>query len=190
MARVVDHLSVGELEGRHEACRDVTPSRDFQTIHLLAKGHSTREVADITLSGRRWIEQLVERYNAFGPAAVGDRRRANRGVATVPSRSCWSGLAGVCANRRPTAEFGRAARPRRGWRANWAGKGLRRNAAGRRCGRSAGVDPEAAAAQSQGGDAGRAGRFQKTSPMWSPRKRRATPARRSRPSPPASIVSA
>ena len=83
MALVVDHLSVWELEARYEACQDVTSSRHFQTIYLLAKGHSTREVADITSFGQRWIEQLVERYNAFGPAALGDWRRANRGVATV-----------------------------------------------------------------------------------------------------------
>ena len=94
MARVVDHLSVGELEARYEACQDVTSSRHFQTIHLLAKGHSTREVADITLFGQRWIEQLVERYNAFGPGALGDRRRANRGVATVLKPELLEGLRG------------------------------------------------------------------------------------------------
>ena len=83
MARVVDHLSVAELEARCEGCEDVTSLRHFQTIFLLAKGHSTREVADITSFGQRWIEQLLERYNAFGPASLGDQRRDNRGVATV-----------------------------------------------------------------------------------------------------------
>ena len=61
----------------------MTSSRHFQTIFLLAKGHSTREVAEITSFGQRWIEQLLERYNAFGPASLGDLRRDNRGVATV-----------------------------------------------------------------------------------------------------------
>ena len=83
MVRVVDHLSVAELEERYEACEDVTSSRHFQTIFLLAKGHSTREVAAITSFGQRWIEQLLERYNAFGPSALGDLRRGNGSDATV-----------------------------------------------------------------------------------------------------------
>jgi transposase len=83
MAWVADHLSVAELEARYEACEDATSSRHFQTIWLLAKGHSTREVCETTSFGQRWIEQLVERYNAFGPDSLGDRRRGNGGRATV-----------------------------------------------------------------------------------------------------------
>src|SRR4249919_1767176 len=83
MARVVEHLSVAELEARYAASEDVRSSRHFQTIYLLAKGHSTREVAEITSFGLRWVEQLLERYNAFGPASLGDLRRDNRSEATV-----------------------------------------------------------------------------------------------------------
>ena len=71
MARVVEHMSVAELEARYETSEEVTSSRHFQTIFLLAKGHSTREVAEITSFGLRWVEQLLERYNAFGPASLG-----------------------------------------------------------------------------------------------------------------------
>lgn len=70
MVRVVDHLSVEELEARYEASEDVRSSRHFQAIYLLAKGHTRREVAEITSFGLRWVEQLVERYNAFGAAAL------------------------------------------------------------------------------------------------------------------------
>jgi len=45
MAHVADHLSVAALEERYEACEDVTSSRHFQTIWLLAKGRSVGEVA-------------------------------------------------------------------------------------------------------------------------------------------------
>ena len=83
MAQVVDHLSVAELEARYEACEDVTSARHFQTIWLLAKGHSTREVAEITSFGQRWIEQLLERYNAVGARALGDLRRGNGSLATI-----------------------------------------------------------------------------------------------------------
>ena len=64
MAGVVDHLSVAELEARYEASDDVTAA--FSDDLLLAKGHSTRAVAEITSFGLRWVEQLLERYNAFG----------------------------------------------------------------------------------------------------------------------------
>ena len=77
MVVVTDHLSVAELEELYEAAADVTSSRHIQTIYLLAKGHSTREVTQITSFGLRWVEQLLERYNAFGPSALGDRRRSN-----------------------------------------------------------------------------------------------------------------
>ena len=83
MVRVVEHLSVAELEARYEASADVTSSRHFQTIFLLAKSDSTRKVAEITSFGLRWVEQLLERYNALGPASLGDLRRDNRSVARV-----------------------------------------------------------------------------------------------------------
>jgi transposase len=83
MVVVAEHLSVVELEELYEAAEDVTSSRHFQTIYLLAKGHSTREVTEITSFGLRWVEQLLERYNAFGPSALGDLRRGNGGKPSV-----------------------------------------------------------------------------------------------------------
>jgi len=77
MATVVDHLSVDELEHRYRACVDVTQARHFQTIWLLAKGHTVREVSATTSFGERWIDQVRERYNVFGPNALGDRRCDN-----------------------------------------------------------------------------------------------------------------
>lgn len=190
MARVMEHLSVAELEARYEACEDVTSSRHFQTIYLLAKGHSTREVAEITSFGQRWIEQLVERYNAFGPAALGDLRRANRGVATVlkpellgrlrerlseppPDGGLWT--TGKVA-RWMAGELGLASlAPQRGWEAlraiDWSIQKPRPR------------NPKAATPEEQ--DA-----FKKKWPTSSPRKRRAIPIRRSRRSRPTNIGSA
>jgi hypothetical protein len=37
----------------------------------------------MTSFGQRWIEQLLERYNAQGPEALGDLRRANGAAATI-----------------------------------------------------------------------------------------------------------
>lgn len=83
MALVAEHLGVADLEARYEACKDVTASRHFHTIFLLARRHSTRQVAKITSFGRRWIEQLLERCMMYGLAALGDLRRDNRGVVTL-----------------------------------------------------------------------------------------------------------
>ena len=77
MATVVDHLSVDELEARHRAGGSAMESRHFQTIWLLAKGRSVREVSETTSFGERWIDQVRERYNVFGPDFLGDRRRGN-----------------------------------------------------------------------------------------------------------------
>ena len=83
MVLVAGHLSVAELEERYLSCSDVTSSRHFQTIWLLAKGRGVGEVSDIVGFVPRWIDELVVRYNADGPAALGDLRRHNGAPARV-----------------------------------------------------------------------------------------------------------
>jgi hypothetical protein len=58
-------------------------ARHFQTIWLLSKGHGVGEVAEMTSFGQRGIEQLVVRYNAEGPNALGDLRRRNGAAASA-----------------------------------------------------------------------------------------------------------
>jgi transposase len=77
MAHVADHLSIEELEQRYRACEDACSARHFQTIWLLAQGHTIEEAAETTCFVPRWIEELLARYNALGPAALGDLRRNN-----------------------------------------------------------------------------------------------------------------
>ena len=83
MATVYEHLSVEELEARYVGCQDATASRHFQVIWLLARGHTVSEVSETTAYGDRWIEQLLARYNAEGPEALGDLRRRNGASATI-----------------------------------------------------------------------------------------------------------
>ena len=83
MAVIAGHLSVEALCERYVASTDAREARHFQTIWLLAKGHSTSKVAEMTSFGQRWIEQLVVRYNAKGPEALGDLRRGNGAAARV-----------------------------------------------------------------------------------------------------------
>jgi len=83
MATVCEHLSVEELEQRYVCCEDATASRHFQVIWLLARGHTVSQVSATTAFGERWIEQLLARYNAEGPEALGDLRRRNGASATI-----------------------------------------------------------------------------------------------------------
>jgi transposase len=83
MTTIASHLSVEALRDRYVASVDVMEARHFQTIWLLAKGHSVGEVAKMTSFGQRWIEQLVVRYNTEGPDSLGDLRRRNGSTARV-----------------------------------------------------------------------------------------------------------
>jgi transposase len=86
MATIAAHLSVEALRERYVSSSNAREARHFQTIWLLAKGHSVGEVVEMTSFGRRWIEQLAARYNAEGPEALGDLRRRNGSAATVLKR--------------------------------------------------------------------------------------------------------
>src|SRR6201981_4237588 len=77
MAHVADHLSIEELEQRYRACEDACSARHYQTIWLLAQGHTIAAVSALTSFVPRWIEELLARYNALGPRALGDLRRNN-----------------------------------------------------------------------------------------------------------------
>jgi transposase len=77
MVQVADHLSVAELQAGWRGSKDATLARHFQVIWLLAQGHTVAETARLTGFVRRWVEELVARYNRFGPSSLGDRRRGN-----------------------------------------------------------------------------------------------------------------
>jgi transposase len=93
MARIVGHLSVAELEARYRAARDVTAARHYRAIWLLAQGRTVLEVAEILAFVPRWVTQLAARYNACGPAALGDRRRRNGKAASLLTPDLLAALA-------------------------------------------------------------------------------------------------
>jgi transposase len=83
MVAIAGHLSLEGLELGYRSAKDGTMARHFEVIRLLAKGHSTADVSELTGFGVRWIEELVVRYNAFGPDSLGDLRRNNRKPASL-----------------------------------------------------------------------------------------------------------
>src|SRR5918992_5664927 len=93
MARIVGHLPVGELEARYRAAQDATTARHFQALWLLAQGRSVLEVAAVLAFVPRWVTQLAARYNASGPAALGDRRRRNGKAASLLTEAVLAALA-------------------------------------------------------------------------------------------------
>ena len=93
MARIVGHLPVEELEARYRAAQDVTTARHFQALWLLAQGRTVLEVAEVLAFVPRWVTQLAARYNASGPAALGDRRRHNGRAASLLTEEVLSALA-------------------------------------------------------------------------------------------------
>ena len=141
MATVCEHLRVDELENRYLGCQDVTASRHLQVIWLLARGHTISQVSETTAFGERWIEQLLARYNAEGPEALGDLRRRNGAPPTILKPELLAKL------RRKLD--GWRTRPRLGRSAAWLG-----SVEGHRL-----VDPEAPPKESEISDAGRSGRI-------------------------------
>ena len=188
MAQVADHLSVEALGDLYRSAGDGTTARHAQVIWLLAQGHTVPEVSAATTFVARWIEQLLARYNAEGPAALGDLRRGNGRTPTVLTPALLEKLAarvappppdgGVWTSRKVAAfmaaELGLEGLPaQRGWEAL---KAIRWSIQAPQPRRPAAAGPEEAAA------------FKRSSPVSSPRKPRSTRTRSSRCSPPTSTA--
>lgn len=77
MAFDADHLSVADLERRFVGCADSVEGRHVQVIWLLARGHTVGATSKVTAFGTRWIEELLECYNASGPDSLADGHRRN-----------------------------------------------------------------------------------------------------------------
>jgi transposase len=176
MAQVVGHLSLEELQARYRASGDGTLARHYQVIWLLAQGKTCPEVAGLTSFAVRWVEQLLARYNAFGPSSLGDRRRGNGAEPTVLTPAMLAAVrervrrppddGGVWTAKKVAlfmaAELGRRIAEQRGWEAlraiGWTIQSPRPS--------------HAAAATPEEQEA-----FKKSLPRSSPRRRSTIPAR-------------
>jgi len=190
MAHIADHLSIACLEAGYRSCEDATSARHYQTIWLLAQGHTVPEVSAVTSFGERWIEELQARYNEFGPRALGDRRRHNGAAPSVlkpdllerlkirlaeppPDGGLWTSrkVANWMAGKLGLAKLA----PQRGWEAlraiGWSIQSPRPR------------NPKAASPQE-------ADAYKKTLPTCSPNSPPSIPTSRSKSGPPMSIGSA
>ena len=133
MAHIVEHLPVEELERLYRAARDATEARHIQAIWLLAQGRTVLDVASVLAFVARWVEGLAARYNAHGPAALGDQRRRNGRAASVLTPALLAALSERL--RAPPEDGGRWTGPKVAvWMARHLGvaRVRTRSAAGRR----------------------------------------------------------
>src|SRR5260370_23791852 len=68
-----------ELERRYRQATDPVARSQWQIVWLLAQGHRSEQVAEVTGYSLTWIRTVARRYNASGEQGIGDRRHANRG---------------------------------------------------------------------------------------------------------------
>lgn len=73
------HLSCDTLEQRYRQEQDPVGRTHYQILWLLAKGQTTKQVAEVTGYSLRWIRVIAKRYNDLGIAGVGDQRHHNPG---------------------------------------------------------------------------------------------------------------
>jgi transposase len=72
-------LTIAELEARYRQSRDGIERSHWHILWLIAQGKRTGEVAALSGYSEQWVRALVRRYNAQGPAGVGDQRHQNPG---------------------------------------------------------------------------------------------------------------
>jgi len=72
--------------------RDGVRRAHLQVIWLLLSGEAASAVARVSGFSLRWVDKLVARWNAEGPAGLGDRRRGN-GAARVLDAAGLAALA-------------------------------------------------------------------------------------------------
>ena len=77
MTEIVRYLGEGELQGMLKRSADASEARHLQVILALMRGQGVAGTARMTGFGARWIRQLRDRWNRFGPGSLGDRRRGN-----------------------------------------------------------------------------------------------------------------
>jgi transposase len=116
-----DHLAPAELEQRYRGARDPVTRSHWQILWLLARGEPTARVAEVTGYSLTWIYAIVRRYNATGPAGVGDRRRHNSGADPLLTPAQQAELRAALA--RPAADGGGWTGPKvAGWMAARLGR--------------------------------------------------------------------
>jgi len=125
------HLAPEEVGRRYRAAADPVARSHWQIVWRVAMGRPCAEAAAATGYGVDWVREVVRRWNAGGPAALGDRRRGNPGGAAVLDGAARAALRAALAGPAPDgglwtcrtvaawigARIGRPVHEARGWEA-------------------------------------------------------------------------
>ncbi|BFH76602.1 hypothetical protein TthTF19_17570 [Thermus thermophilus] len=76
---VADHLTLNELWRRVKKAKDPIEKHRFLAVYHAKRGLTAKEIAKITLSSIRWVQETVRRYNREGPEGLRDKRHQNPG---------------------------------------------------------------------------------------------------------------
>ncbi|RTH03733.1 hypothetical protein CSW50_04465, partial [Thermus scotoductus] len=76
---VADHLTLNELWRRVKKAKDPIEKHRFLAVYHAKRGLTAKEIAKITLSSTRWVQETVRRYNREGPEGLKDKRHQNPG---------------------------------------------------------------------------------------------------------------
>ncbi len=79
------YLNEAELRKRFRMASDLVTRNHWQIIWLVAKGHTTAQISEITGNSANWVRRIVGRYNQEGPEGLGDRRQHNQGGSAILS---------------------------------------------------------------------------------------------------------
>ena len=77
--KLVNHLTLSELEIKMKRSREPVARHQLQVIYLIKKGKTQKEVAEYTGYSTAWVHTIVRRYNELGPDSLRDHRRDNPG---------------------------------------------------------------------------------------------------------------
>ena len=86
---------VAEIVATYRREGDAVRRSHLQVMWLLLDGLVPAEVSRVTGFGVRWIEKLIQRWNADGLAGLGDRRRGNAGREPVLDAAARAPLAAL-----------------------------------------------------------------------------------------------
>jgi transposase len=123
------HLTTVELHDRYRQSTDPVLRSHYQILWRFSTGQRCPQVAAETGYSADWIRTLVGRYNAGGPAALGDGRHASPGRVPLLDAAGMADLHAALAGPAPdgglwsgpkvaqwmTARLGRSVSAYRGW---------------------------------------------------------------------------
>src|SRR5215210_4241007 len=127
--KLAPHLPIAELHARSVSASERSARDHWWILWLVAWGYTGVRAARLTGYSAKWVGLLVRRYNAAGPAAVGDQRRHHPGAAPLLSAAHQAALATALDGPAPDgglwtstqvaawmrAQLGRPVSPQRGW---------------------------------------------------------------------------